>query len=147
MNDIEKSAHRARILCVDDETSWLVCLSEILLRAGYSCQCCNSAEDAYRTVAQHVPDLILADIDLGEDNGLVLCEQLRSLPGATAVPVLFVSGADIPDIVQRAREAGGTYYLRKPFDPEALLDLIETALWMPHVVRSSRGTRRETVSS
>jgi len=54
------------------------------------------------------------------------------------VPVMFLSGAQIPDIIRRSHAAGGTYYLRKPFDPEVLLELIQKALWMPHLAGSRR---------
>jgi CheY-like chemotaxis protein len=50
------------------------------------------------------------------------------------VPVIFLSAAQIPHIVRRAREAGGTYYLRKPVDPDVLIELVDKALWMPHLV-------------
>lgn len=34
---------------------------------------------------------------------------------------------------RRFRAAGGAYYLRKPFDPEVLTELVEKAFWMPHL--------------
>jgi DNA-binding NarL/FixJ family response regulator len=51
----------------------------------------------------------------------------------------------LPDIVRRSHEAGAAYYLRKPFDPEVLIELVSKALWMPHLVsgklRTSLSTR------
>jgi DNA-binding response OmpR family regulator len=125
---------KARILCIDDETSWTSCLTEILGRAGYTCDCCHDGATARDYLLQRTPDLIIADIDLGKENGLQLCEAIRAMPTTSETPVLFVSGADIEKVVERCHEAGGTYYLRKPFDPEVLLDLVDRALWMPHVI-------------
>jgi CheY-like chemotaxis protein len=51
---------------------------------------------------------------------------------------MFLSGAQIPDIIRRSHAAGGTYYLRKPFDPEVLVELVQKALWMPHLASSRR---------
>ncbi len=135
---------KARILSIDDDIAWSTCLSEILGRAGYTIECCDSGSAARESLQQQTPDLIIADIDLGRENGLQLCEEIRAMPEAADVPILFLSGADIQDVVERAHQVGGTYYLRKPFDPEVLLDLVDRALWLPHVV----GNRaRETAAA
>jgi CheY-like chemotaxis protein len=52
---------------------------------------------------------------------------------------MFLSGAQIPDVIRRAHAAGGVYYLRKPFDPPVLLELVDKALWVPHVVGARLG--------
>jgi DNA-binding NarL/FixJ family response regulator len=49
---------------------------------------------------------------------------------------MFISSAQSPDIVRRSHEAGAAYYLRKPFDPEVMIELVNKALWMPHLVQS-----------
>jgi DNA-binding NarL/FixJ family response regulator len=52
------------------------------------------------------------------------------------VPMMFVSATQLPDIVRRSHDAGGAYYLRKPLDPEVLVELVGKALWLPHLVQS-----------
>ncbi len=52
------------------------------------------------------------------------------------VPLMFISSSQRPDIIRRTHEAGGAYYLRKPFDPEVLIELVNKALWMPHLVKT-----------
>jgi DNA-binding NarL/FixJ family response regulator len=52
------------------------------------------------------------------------------------VPVMFVSSTQLPDIVRRSHEAGAAYYLRKPLDPDVLVELVGKALWLPHLVQS-----------
>jgi CheY-like chemotaxis protein len=73
-----------------------------------------------------------------------LCEQLKQQTGLSDVPVMFLSGAQIPDIIRRSHAAGGTYYLRKPFDPHVLVELVDKAMWIPHLV--GRRMRPATVS-
>ena len=63
-----------------------------------------------------------------------LCRELKTTYAAEELPVIFLSGVKIPNIIQRARAAGGAYYLRKSFDSAYLIDLVKKALWMPHVV-------------
>jgi hypothetical protein len=47
---------------------------------------------------------------------------------------MFLSGGQIPDIIRRQDHLGGTYYIRKPFDPNVLLELVDKALQLPAVV-------------
>src|SRR5687768_17803684 len=54
--------------------------------------------------------------------------ELRKIPGMDDVPVMFISSSQSPDIVRRSHEAGAAYYLRKPFDPEVLIELVNKAL-------------------
>jgi CheY-like chemotaxis protein len=75
-------------------------------------------------------------VSLGGDSGLELSRELRQLPGMQDVPVMFISRTQLPDIVRRSHEAGAAYYLRKPLDPEVLIDLVGKALWLPHLVQT-----------
>jgi CheY-like chemotaxis protein len=122
------------ILVVDDEPAVLGEVASVLTEAGYACHCCTTADMAIAKAQTCTPDLILSDINLHDRSGLEMCEQIREIEALRNVPVMFLSGAQIPDIIRRSHAAGGTYYLRKPFDPEVLVELIHKALWMPHLV-------------
>ncbi|MBN1588848.1 MAG: response regulator [Pirellulales bacterium] len=124
------------ILVVDDEAEVLGEVATALAGAGYVCHCCNNANDALQFADTHTPDLILSDINLDGHSGLEMCEQLKTKDNVKDVPIMFLSGAQIPDIIRRSHAVGGAYYLRKPFDPEVLLELVDKALWMPHLVHS-----------
>ena len=130
------SGERKRILLAEPEPVLAEITAFRLELLGYQVTSVQSAEEALTRVGEVDPDLIIADINLGDDNGLELCREIRALPHAAEIPVIFLSGAEISDIVRRSHEAGGTYFVRKPFDPEVLLQLVETSLWMPHVVRN-----------
>ncbi len=132
MNSLEQG--RSSILAIDDDASVLADLAATLSGAGYTCHCCPDA-DAARVMATSIkPDLIISDINIGEQSGLELCEQLKQESGLADVPVMFLSGAQIPDIIRRSHAVGGTYYLRKPCDPQVLLELVDKAMWLPHLV-------------
>lgn len=122
------------ILVVDDEQQVLDEVETVLLAAGYDCRCCATAEEAIALVRSVAPALIISDINLHGHSGLEMCEQIKKDPSMADVPVMFLSGAQIPDVIRRSHDVGGTYYLRKPFDPEVLVELIDKALWMPHLV-------------
>ena len=115
------------------------------VRSSSGCPPSHSTR-AVRFARSTTPDLIISDINLNGQSGLELCEQIKEDEALKDVPVMFLSGAQIPDIIRRSHAVGGTYYLRKPFDSEVLVELVEKALWMPHLV-SSHVRQRETVGS
>ena len=123
------------ILVIDDEVSVLNEVADVLRRGGYDCQCCSTAKAAIEFARANPLDLIISDINLDGHSGLEMCERIKEDQGLKDVPVMFLSGAQIPDIIRRSHAVGGTYYLRKPFDPEVLVELIDKALWMPHLVK------------
>ncbi len=132
------------ILVVDDEQHVLDEVAEVLARAGFACRCCTTAEEALEKAKETTFDLIISDINLHGRSGLQMCEEIKRHEASADVPVMFLSGAQIPDIIRRSHAVGGTYYLRKPFDPEVLIELIDKALWMPHLV-SAHGRQKEIV--
>ena len=132
---LQMTRRTTTILVIDDEPSAINDVAQALRVTDYTCQWATSAETAIDYVRRGPPDLIISDIDLGFTSGLELYQQLRDCPGAEEVPVIFISGAQIPDIVRRAHTAGGVYFLRKPFDPAVLVELVEKSLWMPHLLR------------
>ena len=124
------------ILVIDDEPQILEDVAAVLSTAGYESHGCSTAEEAFDFASTHRPELIISDINLGGQSGLKTCEKLKAEYQFDDVPIMFLSGAQIPDIIRRSHEAGGTYYLRKPFDPQVLLELVDKALWMPHLVHA-----------
>ena len=130
------SQEPAVILIIDDDAVTLTGVAAVLNMSGYECHCARDREAATKGVRTLALDLILCDVNLGGESGLTLCRDLRNEPGMDEVPVMFMSSAQIPDIVRRSHEAGGAYYLRKPFDPEVLIELVAKALWMPHLVQT-----------
>jgi CheY-like chemotaxis protein len=131
MNDLRSD--RPHVLVVDDEPSVLEEVANALEPAELECQCCTTPEAAIAAAELDPPDLIISDINLGGHSGLAMCEQIKRTPALGGVPVMFLSAAQAPDIVRRVHAAGGAYYLRKPFDPEVLRELVDKALWLPHV--------------
>jgi len=126
-----------KVLVIDDEVSILNEFVDFLQkRGGYEITSCLTAEDALETAKNDDFDLIISDINLGTANGLELCQQIHEIEQSHDTPVIFLSGAQIPDIIRRSHSAGGTYYVRKPFDPEVMLELIDKAMWFPALVNN-----------
>jgi CheY-like chemotaxis protein len=121
------------VLVVDDEREVLDEVMAVLAKASFACRCCTTSEEAMAAVQAMPPDLIVCDVNLQGESGLELCEQIKHLPGLEEVPIMFLSGAQLPDIIRRSYASGGIYCLRKPFDPDVLVELIDQAIGVPQV--------------
>ena len=128
---------KPQILVVDPDPLTLPAIASALHLSGYESHCARDSESALKAATDEQLDLIICDTNLEGESGLELCRDMRQVKGNEDVPVMFVSSSQAPDIIHRAHEAGGAYYLRKPFDPNVLLELVEKALWMPHLVESN----------
>ncbi|MCA9120476.1 MAG: response regulator [Planctomycetaceae bacterium] len=117
-----------RILVVDDEVDQVTALSYRLQKLGYVTATANSGEQAVELANSTVPDLILLDLGLPDGSGFDVCEQLGESSTTCAIPVIIVSGMETEDVIRRARAVGSSYYLRKPYDPNVLLTLIQYTL-------------------
>lgn len=128
--------HPAVILVIDDDPLTLTGTAATLDMAGYECHCARDADAARKAARSLNLDLIICDVSIDRESGLDLCQELRQLNDNADVPLLFVSSNQAPDIIRRSHDAGAAYYLRKPFDPDVMIELVGKALWMPHLVKS-----------
>lgn len=130
------SPERAVILLIDPDAITLTGTAAVLDMSGYEVHCAQTAEAALKAARSLPLDLIICDVNVQGDSGLELCAELRREATLADVPVMYVSSLQTPDIIRRVHEAGGAYYLRKPYDPDVLIELVSKALWMPHLVNT-----------
>ncbi len=126
------------VLVVDEEQVVLDEVAAILASTGLACQCCTSTEAAVATAETVLPDLILCDVNVHGSSGVEMCQRIRQDVRLADVPVMFLSSAQIPDIIRRSDGHHGTYYLRKPFAAEVLVELIHRALGAAHMLVGGR---------
>src|SRR5438067_5021240 len=126
----------AEILVIDEASLASANIAAALDAAGHVVYQSQDRLAALKVARTEPLDLVICDVNVGGDSGLELCRELRRLPGMQDVPVMFVSKTQLPDIVRRSHEAGAAYYLRKPLDPDVLVDRVSKALWLPHLVQT-----------
>lgn len=108
------------ILTVDDSASMRMLLKVSLTAQGYAIQ---GAEDGVRgleRMKELTPDLLITDINMPHMDGFELIEAVRSLPEFRGVPILVLSTEFSEDKKSRARDAGATGWITKPFDSDKL---------------------------
>jgi FixJ family two-component response regulator len=117
---------RSVIAVVDDEESVRKALSRLMGTAGYDVEAFASGAAFLASAAQHPPDCLVLDLHMPGMNGFEV--QARLSHSAPALPVVVVTGHDIPEARERVLSAGAAAYLRKPLDAGTLLDTIAAAI-------------------
>jgi two-component system chemotaxis response regulator CheY len=73
-------------------------------------------------------DLIVTDLNMPNMDGLRMIEELRRLPNQIGVPILFLTTESDPGMKSRAKAAGATGWLTKPFEPDQMVKLVKKVL-------------------
>jgi FixJ family two-component response regulator len=123
------------IAVVDDEVSICRALLRLLRVANYRAESFNSPMLFLESLAEHMPDCVVLDLQMPMMTGVELQEHLRKL--ADAPPVIIITAHDEPKTRDRCLALGAVRYLRKPIECDALMDSIDEALR----VRPSRAPR------
>lgn len=106
-------ASKKHILIVDDEAEIRNLLGEFLSYRGYEITVVPSAAEAQRTVEKTHPNLIIADLQLDESDGLQMIDQLKVKVPHT--PVMLLTGTFFePQIVREVLGKKVASYLHKP---------------------------------
>lgn len=114
------------ILLVDDVSTNLKC-EELILHDQYKLTMVKSGEEALRYLETTIPNLILLDIHLSRMDGYEVMEHMRKNPKTAGIPVIFLT-ADGQVDEESSLAMGAAGFIRKPFEPQVLLDRIE-AVW------------------
>lgn len=116
------------IIVVDDDSTSLKLLNNILNSENYSVRLFISGDLALRSMNAEKPDLILLDIRMPNMDGFEVCSKLKMNEKLKDIPVIFLSAAtDIEDKI-KAFQAGGVDYITKPFQTEEILARVATHL-------------------
>ena len=143
---MNKSANQATILVIDEDAITMTAIAAVLDMSGYECHCARDWEAAMKAARTLSLDLIVCDIDLDHDRGVALCADLRDIETTRGIPFVLLSSDAAPNTERIAHAAGAAFVLRKPYEPDMLIELVDNALWMPHLVntRIDRNPPRRT---
>ncbi|MCJ7782471.1 MAG: response regulator [Desulfobacterales bacterium] len=117
-----------RILIVDDERDIVKALTIRLQRAGYEVVTAFDGAQAIFMAYKEKPDLIILDVRMPAGDGFSVAEKLKESSNTVAIPVIFLTGSPEKNSEEKAMALGARFYVKKPYDPEELLDAIERAL-------------------
>ena len=113
------------VLAVDDDRSMIAFLGMLINQIGYDFVGLHSGEECLAQIDEIAPDLLMLDVNMPGMDGYETCRRVRSEHSNIAVPVLFLSGNDSRDGLSDAISAGGTEYLAKPINADALIERVQ----------------------
>ncbi|MDF1632894.1 response regulator [Mycoplana sp. MJR14] len=118
----------AHILTVDDSASIRLTTKIALTGAGYQVTEAVDGLDGLNKAKAGSFDMIVTDLNMPNMNGLAMIEALRSSPAHTGIPIIFLTTESDAEMKNRAKEAGATGWITKPFDPEQLVKIARKVL-------------------
>jgi DNA-binding NarL/FixJ family response regulator len=97
-----------RCLLVDDSEEFLRSAARLLESAGYEVVgLARSSEEALELAREHEPGLALVDVELGEEDGIVLADELLAqVPAMRVILISAYERADLHEAMENSRAAG-----------------------------------------
>jgi len=123
-NVVALGAADVRLLVIDDNRDSADTLCSLLSLAGYDTRVAYEGNAALHIAEEFHPAIVLLDIGLPDKSGHEVARLLRSLPWATHLRLIAISGWGQDADRERSREAGIDEHLTKPVDPRLLLQLV-----------------------
>lgn len=116
------------ILYVEDNEMNRKIVRDLLKRTKYSLVEAHDGEAGVAKALEIKPDLILMDIQLPKISGLEATKRLRAEAAMKSTPIITITSFALSGDDQKAKAAGATAYLAKPYSPFDLLNLIRKFL-------------------
>jgi adenylate cyclase len=118
----------ARILVVDDNETNRDILITRLEKHGYELLQAADGEEALASVKQHLPDLLLLDVEMPKLDGFEVCRRLKNDPSLPFIPIILCTARAASQDVVTGLDAGADEYLTKPVDQAALVARVRSML-------------------
>jgi len=112
------------ILTVDDSPSVRDMLAAVLAGAGFNVVQAVDGREGVTMLKGLDPDVIITDINMPRLDGFQFIEEVRKNPRYSTTPILVLTTETSATMKNRARSAGATGWIVKPFDPEKLIEII-----------------------
>jgi two-component system cell cycle response regulator DivK len=116
------------ILIVEDNEKNMKLVRDVLQVKGYATLEAGNAEDGIRLAAEHIPDLVLMDIQLPGMNGIDALGVLRGDPATAGIPVIAVTASVMQQDRKLITAAGFDAYIGKPINLKEFLDTVRRSL-------------------
>jgi two-component system chemotaxis response regulator CheY len=116
------------ILAVDDSASMRQMIGVTLRGAGYQVVEAADGVEALEYARKHSVDVVLADVNMPNMDGIMLVAHLRTLPAYRLTPLLLLTTESSQERKLQGKQAGATGWILKPFNPTQLLATLERVL-------------------
>jgi twitching motility two-component system response regulator PilG len=119
---------RKTVLVVDDSQAIIDALTSAFEDAGYDVIAATDGEEVFRKMAAADPDAILLDIYMPKLNGADVCRLVKAHPHWKKTFLVLMSSRITDRETDMYKRIGADEILKKPFDPAAVVALVEKAV-------------------
>ena len=112
------------ILYVEDNEANRKIVRLLLMNTDYALIEAYDGEAGVLKALEARPDLILMDVQLPKISGLEATRRLRAEAATAKIPIIVITSFALSGDEQKAKEAGATAYIAKPYSPRELLALV-----------------------
>ncbi|MDD7910690.1 MULTISPECIES: response regulator [Pseudovibrio] len=116
------------VLIVEDNELNMKLFNDLLEAHGYSTLRSRNGMEALELARQHVPDLILMDIQLPEVSGLEVTKWIKEDDALKSIPVVAVTAFAMKGDEERIRQGGCEAYISKPISVGSFLETVRSFL-------------------
>ena len=113
-----------KILAVDDSRTMRNMVKSALTEAGFEVDLAEDGIEGLEQLELSDPDLVITDINMPRLDGFGMIEGVRARESFASLPILVLTTETGDQLKQRARAAGATGWIVKPFDPDKLVSAI-----------------------
>lgn len=113
-----------RVLTVDDSRTILAMLHHTLTNAGFEVLQAENGQVGLDVLGREEVDVVITDINMPVMDGIEFIRNVRATGRHQSLPILILTTETSQDKRDQGREAGGTGWIVKPFDPEKLISVI-----------------------
>ena len=117
-----------KVLVTEDNPLHMRIFKLNLTFSGFTVVEAENGEKGAELAAREHPDLILVDLSLPKIDGWEMIQRIKADPQTRDIPVIVVSARRPQDEAARAAMAEIVAYVSKPFDPEALMALVQQTI-------------------
>jgi len=131
------AAGGATVLVVDDSLTVRRVTQRLLERNGYRTILAKDGVDAMRELQDHIPDVMLVDIEMPRMDGYDLTRNVRNGSTTRNIPIIMITSRTAEKHRRVAFEIGVNEYLGKPYREDELLELIRRYVEAARVARGA----------
>ncbi len=114
-----------KILVVEDNEQNRILMRQILTHHGYEVLEAADGEAGLKMAREHMPDLILLDLQMPVMGGFAVIRELRKTPELSRLKVMAVTSFAMKGDREKALEAGFDEYVTKPIDTRKFVELVK----------------------
>lgn len=114
----------AVVLIVEDNAMNMKLVRDVLQFKGYETLEADTGREGVRMAIEHLPDLVLMDIQLPDIDGMTAFGEIRAHPRTRDIPVFVVTASVMPHDQRRIAASGFDAFISKPIDVKSFVEIV-----------------------